>query len=183
MEKQLRYMTNHDTLTGLYNRTFFEEELRRLDRGREFPISIIMADIDDLKETNDNLGHETGDELLKRFAQVLGASFRKEDVAARIGGDEFAVLLPNTGKKAAGDAICRVKRMLEEHNTALVGNPLRLSFGVSSAETHASLTDLVRDADKKMYAEKQVHMDLKKKSSPRKTGPGEATKDSDLDSC
>jgi diguanylate cyclase (GGDEF)-like protein/PAS domain S-box-containing protein len=183
MEERLRYLTIHDTLTGLYNRTYFEEELSRLERGREFPASIIMLDTDDLKETNDGLGHAAGDALLKRVAQVLTTAFRAEDVVARIGGDEFAVLLPRTGTKAAEDALCRVKRLLHEHNSALDSNPLQLSFGVSTAEYRGSLSDVLKDADKKMYAEKQVHADLKKRIPKNIPGQRGSIKDSDADSC
>jgi diguanylate cyclase (GGDEF)-like protein/PAS domain S-box-containing protein len=174
MEEQLRYLTNHDKLTGLYNRAFFEEELSRLDRGRYFPVSIIMADIDDLKETNDSLGHDAGDDVLRRFAQVLGAAFRTEDVVARIGGDEFAVLVPNTGAKAAEAALGRVKNILDEHNAAFDGNPLQLSFGVSTAEKRASLTDKLKEADKNMYVEKQAHDESRKhpgKTNEREISP------------
>jgi diguanylate cyclase (GGDEF)-like protein/PAS domain S-box-containing protein len=157
MEEQLRYLTNHDSLTGLYNRTFFEEELKRLNHGRQFPVSIIMTDIDDLKETNDSLGHDAGDDVLRRFAQVLGAAFRTGDVVARIGGDEFAVLLPKTGAKAAEAALGRVKSILDVHNAAFDGNPLQISFGMSTAEKRRSLTDVIKEADKNMYEEKQAH--------------------------
>jgi diguanylate cyclase (GGDEF)-like protein len=167
----------------LYNRTFFEDELNRLNRGREFPVSIIMADIDDLKETNDSLGHAAGDAILKRFAQVLGAAFRTEDVTARIGGDEFAVLMPNADAKAAEDALSRVKRILHEHNAALDGNPLQLSFGVSTAENRAPLTEVLKEADKKMYAEKQAHDDSRKNLNNKKASLGGSTKESDVDSC
>jgi diguanylate cyclase (GGDEF)-like protein/PAS domain S-box-containing protein len=157
VEEQLRYLTNHDPMTGLYNRTFFDEELKRLDRGREFPDSVIMADIDDLKETNDSFGHAAGDDLLRRSAQVLGSAFRTEDVVARIGGDEFAVLLPNTSAKVIKTVMFRIKSILDEHNAAFDGNPLQLSFGVSTAEKRGSLTEVLKEADKKMYAEKQAH--------------------------
>ncbi len=163
MEEKLRYMTIHDTLTGLYNRTYFEEELSRLERGREFPVSIIMMDTDDLKETNDSLGHAAGDALLKRVARVLTSAFRTEDVVARIGGDEFAVILPITDTKAAENALGRVRRILAEHNAAFDGNPLQLSFGISTAETHTTLAEVLKKADEMMYGEKQAHDECRKK--------------------
>jgi len=117
VEKQLRYLSTHDNLTGLYSRAFFEEERSRAERGRSFPVSIVMLDIDGLKWVNDTRGHEAGDALLKRVAQVLGMAFRADDIAARIGGDEFAVLLPGTGISVAKESIVRFRDSLKDHNT------------------------------------------------------------------
>ncbi|MDD5369776.1 MAG: diguanylate cyclase, partial [Anaerolineaceae bacterium] len=93
VEDELRYLSTHDRLTGIYNRGYFEEELARLDHGRQFPVSVLMADVDGLKETNDTHGHQAGDELLRQTAEVLKSAFRAQDVVARIGGDEFGILL------------------------------------------------------------------------------------------
>jgi diguanylate cyclase (GGDEF)-like protein/PAS domain S-box-containing protein len=156
-EEKLRESNFHDILTGLYNRCFFEEEVARLERGREFPISIVMADVDSLKLTNDRQGHAAGDELLKRVAQIFTAAFRIEDIIARIGGDEFAVLLPNTDAKTAEEALRRVRHILQEHNAVHEESPLRLSFGVSTAGKHTPLADVLDEADENMYREKRSH--------------------------
>jgi predicted signal transduction protein with EAL and GGDEF domain len=76
MEEKLLYLSTHDVLTGLYNRTYFDEEMVKLERGRQFPVSLLMVDVDELKTVNDKQGHAAGDELLRRTAQVLGASVR-----------------------------------------------------------------------------------------------------------
>jgi len=150
-----RNLSIHEELTGLYNRRYFEVEIARLERGRQFPVSIVMADVDDLKETNDRQGHAGGDAMLKRVARVLNAAFRAEDVIARIGGDEFGVLLPGTSAKAAQLALRRVRRVLQADNASQGGKPIGMSFGVSTAVEHASLTDVLTQADAGMYREKR----------------------------
>lgn len=156
-EEKLRYLGTHDALTGLYNRSFFEEEMMRLEGGRTFPISIVMADVDHLKKTNDQQGHASGDELLKRAAQTLTAAFRTEDVIARIGGDEFAVLLPSTDAAAAEVSLQRVQQTIAEDNAIHPEVPLQLSLGFSTAEPFTSLSDTFKQADANMYRDKRRH--------------------------
>ena len=154
-ELQLRALSIHDALTGLYNRLFFEEEFERLGRGRQFPISILMADLDDLKGINDRNGHAAGDTALKRLAGVLTAAFRGGDVAARIGGDEFAVLLPNTDAAASEEALGRVRRVLKIHNSEHAGSPLGVSFGMGTAVDGEPLEAGLQRADASMYGKKR----------------------------
>ncbi len=155
-EEQMRYLSNHDSLSGLYNRAFFEEELIRLERGRNLPISMVIIDIDGLKPANDTRGHAAGDELIRRTARVLKDVFRAEDVIARIGGDEFAVLLPGTGKEEAALTKQRIREQLEIHNRQHRNLPLNFSVGIATGEVAGPLTALMQKADELMYQEK-VH--------------------------
>ncbi|MGB7874287.1 MAG: sensor domain-containing diguanylate cyclase [Anaerolineales bacterium] len=154
-ELRLIYLSSHDVLTGLYNRNFFIEEMARLERGRRFPISIVVSDVDHLKAVNDQQGHAAGDALLRRVAQVLTAAFRADDVIARIGGDEFAVLLPRIGKVEAQAAVKRIQTAIRETNSVELKTPLQLSVGVSTAEEPMPLSDILKDADANMYREKR----------------------------
>ncbi len=153
-EERLRYMSMHDALTGLYNRGCFEEELARLERDELYPISVVMVDIDDLKVINDTHGHEAGDEVLRRSAAVLRKIFRADDVVARIGGDEFAVLLPNADESVVNVALDRLRAEVELHNAEHEDNPLSLSFGSATIMLEGSLSAALSVADKQMYQEK-----------------------------
>ncbi len=153
-EDKLRYLSTHDPLTGAYNRAYFEEELTRLGRGRRFPVSVFVADVNGLKEVNDEEGHAAGDELLRRAYQVLQAAVRAEDVVARLGGDEFAGLLPATGAQTAQEFVTRVCHLLEEHNRESSANPLSLALGMTTARPNESLEAALREADARMYEDK-----------------------------
>ena len=153
-EEKLKELSIHDPLTGLYNRGLFEEEMARLERGRQFPVSIVMADLNDLKATNDRDGHAAGDALLQRAAQVLNAAFRADDIITRIGGDEFAVLLPKTDAASAQQSLRRVRHALDEHNAAHGGTLLSIALGVSTAEKGVPLADALKEADARMYEDK-----------------------------
>ncbi len=153
-EERLVYLSTHDVLTGLYNRAYFEEELARLERGRQFPVSILMADADRMKEVNDTLGHAAGDELLRHAARVLQSAFRGEDLVARIGGDEFAVLLPNANALVAADALARLRERVEAHNRENPSHALSFSLGVATGERDIPLAEVLKEADRRMYRDK-----------------------------
>lgn len=152
-EEQLRHQGTHDALTGIYNRTFFETELARLEHSRDFPISIVVADVDKLKVVNDARGHALGDELLRHVANVLSSVFREGDILARIGGDEFAVLLPSTQRTTAENMLSRVRTHVAQQNSKHPDLPVQLSLGMATAEK-GSLTAAFTLADQRMYADK-----------------------------
>jgi len=153
-EEHLRYISSHDVLTNLYNRFYFEEELARLERGRGYPVSIISVDVDGLKQVNDRWGHAAGDELLRKTSIVLRLAFRNEDMIARIGGDEFVVVLPAADGAAAEKALARVRSQLAAHNQADPELPVSLSLGAATGDRGKSLAEILRDADAAMYRDK-----------------------------
>ncbi len=152
-EDKIRYISFHDTLTGLYNRAFVEEEMKRLDTKRQFPISVIMIDLNGLKLVNDTYGHNQGDEMLRKVADVLRRSCRKEDIIARWGGDEFVILLPQTDKEKAED-IC--KRIKSRCKGVYVGDvPVSVALGVAvKSSPEDAIVKVLKEAEDSMYKEK-----------------------------
>lgn len=158
VEEELKFISLHDKLTGLYSRTYFEEEMKRLGSGRFAPVGIIICDVDGLKFVNDAFGHDKGDALLKTAAGILEKSFRTSDVVARIGGDEFAVLLPFSTKGVVERACQRIEESIaayNQSNTDRTDFPLSVSIGYAvSADKSVDITELFREADNDMYRQK-----------------------------
>jgi len=158
-EEKLRFISFHDALTGLYNRDYFEEEIARLEGGRQYPVSIISCDLDGLKQINDQFGHSAGDRALKGAAKVLGLhTFRKEDVVARIGGDEFIVILPRVDLDLNSSILERIENGVTQFNNSNLDDdlyrPISISMGYAVVHEGNSLEDGYKSADKAMYLEK-----------------------------
>ena len=146
-------MLYKDTITGLYNKNFFEEELSRLDTKRQLPISIIMGDINGLKLINDAFGHQMGDNTLKKAADIMTSSFREEDIICRVGGDEFIALLPKTSEETALKVIERVKSKCEINPLDFL--KISISFGVATKESKdTDINTVLKKAENKMYFNK-----------------------------
>jgi diguanylate cyclase (GGDEF)-like protein/PAS domain S-box-containing protein len=156
LEEKTRFIGTHDSLTKLYNRSFFEEELSRLKKSRLYPVSIFMIDVDGLKLMNDSQGHAAGDQLLLRTAQVLLKSFRSEDMVARVGGDEFVVIVPATNEEAARLALIRIKHFLQLDNKNNPETELKISIGSATGNEPGSLSRTLKEADALMYQNKQA---------------------------
>jgi diguanylate cyclase (GGDEF)-like protein len=163
MEDQLKLLSLHDALTNCYNRTFFEEEMRRFEKQRDNQVGLLMCDVDGLKIVNDSLGHDAGDEILKSVADILRTSFRSGDIISRIGGDEFVVLLTTNSVSPFESSYRRIKERILEHNAKHPILPISLSIGFAvGSKTPVDMNALFKEADNNMYREK-----LRQKESAR----------------
>ncbi len=166
-EQRLTYISFHDALTGVYNRAYFEEELHRLEHRRSGAVAIAIVDVDGLKKVNDTWGHSQGDELLIKAAKLLRQAVRQEDVVARIGGDEFAIILKSTEEVVVNTIIERLKQALEleKLNTEDLA-PLSLSLGYAFAAGPEIMTvELYKTADNLMYQAKARRYAKRKENS------------------
>ena len=155
-QQEITYLSYHDALTGLYNRAFFDEELRRLNTDRQLPISVIMGDVNGLKLANDVFGHAEGDRVLITIARILSQSTRSDDILARIGGDEFCILLPKTSSAAAQNICRRILRKCREYGLRNdVITPPSISMGVATKTDVAEpITETMKIAEQLMYKRK-----------------------------
>lgn len=157
-EEQLRYLSMHDQLTGIYNRTFFQQEIRRLENFKYESIGIIVCDVDGLKLVNDTMGHDKGDLLLIAAARAIEKPFRKGEVAARIGGDEFAILLPNCNSELITGVIGEIRTEVNGYNETNNDLPLSMSVGFSIGKGMTKeIMEIFKEADNNMYREKLTH--------------------------
>ena len=156
-ENKISYLSYKDQLTGLYNRRFFEEQLRRLDNPRNMPLSIIIGDVNGLKLINDAFGHKAGDKLLKLIGDLISSSIRGNDIASRWGGDEFAVILPNSDANAAEVLVNRIQEKIGK--SAFEYGRLSISFGIETKKANENINDIFRSAEKLMYQNKLSEID------------------------
>ena len=171
--KQLAYL---DGLTGIFNRRFFELRIaEEIERARRFDsgMGVIMIDIDQFKRLNDEFGHLLGDEVLRQVSSILHQQLRKIDVVCRYGGEEFAILLPQTSPQYSVGVAEKLRRMVEAWQFPGVPRPVTISAGAANYPDHGTTRDeLVNAADAGLYAAKQAGRnrvclapDLRKKSA------------------
>ncbi|MGM0603248.1 MAG: HD domain-containing phosphohydrolase [Bacillota bacterium] len=151
-EDKVAYMSFHDKLTGLYNRAYMEDMMKRIDTNRNLPISLIMADLNNLKLVNDSFGHSKGDKWIKTAAEVINKACRKEDVVARWGGDEFVVLLPETTQKESEKIIERINEVSSKNNLEM-NFSIALGTATKNSEDE-NLFEILSTAEDRMYINK-----------------------------
>ncbi len=155
-ESPLQHLKLHDTLTGLYSRAYFEDELKRLDGGRDYPVAIISAHLDDLQLVNDAFGYETADHYLVAAARILKESVRFSDILARVGGDEFALILPRTVYSAGEQLMVRIRRHIEDYNRKHSTLPIIMAMGIACSESqNKPLQEAYREVESLVVEDKK----------------------------
>jgi diguanylate cyclase (GGDEF)-like protein len=154
-EAYLEFLGKHDVLTKLHNRSFYVDEINRLERKGFAPVTIIIADLNGLKSVNDHCGHGVGDELLRRAGEVLSKLTVKPCCAARIGGDEFAIVMPNSDGQAGEAMLEDIHRHAELNNQFYAATPLSFSMGVATSRAGERLESVAKRADILMYDAKR----------------------------
>lgn len=158
-EEEIIHLSYHDSLTGLYNRTYFEEEVHRMEVSRRMPVSLVMCDINGLKVINDAFGHAEGDRLIRDAAELLRQTCRAEDVIARVGGDEFIILLPGIDAEGAALLAARIEEMCRTQETIRGEGeyPLSISAGYAARrEGKVAMEDLLLEAEEMLYRRKNA---------------------------
>lgn len=156
-EEYLRYLGTHDVMTGMHNRAFFEETVQELEANRRDPVSVIVADLNNLKPVNDVFGHNTGDKLIRRAAEVLGASIGNQHMTARVGGDEFIILMPGADMDDARELMERIQSLVIMNNKFYRDPELSLSLGAAVSEPGVPLEKVIIMADNEMYKNKGLY--------------------------
>ena len=156
-EEYLRYLGTHDVMTELYNRAYFEETLLELEANRKDPIAVIVIDLNNLKPINDRYGHQVGDKLIRRTAEVLKAGASEGHITARIGGDEFVIIMPGSDNTDSQELIERIQSLVAMNNKFYRELELSLSLGAAVSEPGLSLEKVISLADDEMYRDKGLY--------------------------
>ncbi|HSI56521.1 MAG TPA: GGDEF domain-containing protein [Ideonella sp.] len=155
-EAYLEFLGKHDALTKLRNRSFFAEELNRLERRGPHPVGVLVIDLNGLKSANDQRGHAAGDALLRRAGEVLSKLVEPPLTASRIGGDEFAILIPGGDEAGARQRVAQLAELVEVNNQFYLGEALSLATGWALSTPGERLEATVHRADAMMYAQKKA---------------------------
>lgn len=155
-EEEIRYLSCHDELTGLFNRRCFEKALVKMDVEENLPLSVIFADINGLKMTNDIFGHSAGDRLIKKTAEILKESCMANDIIARVGGDEFVILLPVTPAEDAQKIIERIRSGFHDAKIEAIKCSTSIGSYTKTAQDQ-SLEIVIGNAENAMYKDKTIN--------------------------
>ena len=154
-DEDILYLNYHDVLTGLYNRRFYEEEIKRLDTESNLPISIIMGDVNGLKLVNDSFGHGKGDELLQKAASAIQSACKTENIVARWGGDEFVILLPKTKTEEAEEIANRINEIFSNEHVNAISGSISLGWDTKN-KIEEDIGIVIKNAEDYMYRNKII---------------------------
>lgn len=156
LENELEYKRTHDTMTGLYNREYYDRYFDDLDKKDEAMVGIIVCDLDGLKYTNDNFGHKVGDKLIIETSRILNKYSSKNVIVARIGGDEITVITVGLDEQIINEMINSINREIIKFNETSKDIFIKISIGFSMAQnSSANMTNLFKKADENMYKVKR----------------------------
>ncbi|MPM04523.1 hypothetical protein SDC9_50801 [bioreactor metagenome] len=158
-EAEILYIGEHDVMTGLYNRAYFERYIREMDTRESLPITVVMCDLNALNLVNDSFGHDKGDDLIRGAAHILGACSRDKDVVARIGGDEFFVVMPNTTEEEAKQVLECVESTYasasQQPDSILRYSSLAMGTA-TKRDAEEPLSETIKIAEEYMYRRKLI---------------------------
>lgn len=152
LEEELERLSYHDSLTGIYNKRYFQKELNRLNDDIDIKLGIIICDLDNLKHVNDTFGHAEGDIMLKQAALLLSKTLNEDALIARIGGDEFALLLKSLNEEEFKNIYDKINKVILDYNSNRFRTSIQISIGASYSESSIGVVrELFKTADKNMY--------------------------------
>ena len=155
LEKRIRFLSYYDSLTGLYNRNYYDENIEYLNSDDNLPLSLILGDVNGLKLVNDTFGHHTGDELLIVVANIIKQACRKDDIIIRWGGDEFIIILPRTREDEAKKVIQRINKLCQENALEPIKPSIALGVAVKTT-LKKNFNEIFTKAEDRMYRKKLI---------------------------